>query len=175
VRVTDHPTHSRVPRTALNAAKDSVFELVLVGVDGSEGAHRAMGWVARLAQATDAEVIAAHVLTYNREFVRDMTLDTVRTWRRELERDLAGTWTGPLRDAAVGYRTVLAEAASPAAGLVEIAEREGVDLLVVGAKDHGNLAGLVLGGVSHRLAHHASQPVVIVPASWSPPPDTQDS
>jgi len=173
--MTDLPTHSRVPTTALNAAKDSLFKLVLVGVDGSEGAHRATGWVARLARATDAEVIAAHVLTYSREFGRDLTLDTLRTWRRELERDLAGTWTEPLRDAAVRHRTVLTEAASPAGGLVEIAEREGVDLLVVGAKGHGNLAGLVLGGVSYRLAHHANQPVVIVPASWSPPPDTQHS
>jgi nucleotide-binding universal stress UspA family protein len=156
----------------MNAAGGSLFRLVLVGVDGSDGAYRAASWVGRLAQATDAEVIAAHVLTYNREFVRDLTLDTLRTWRRDLGRDLASTWTEPLRDAAVRHRTVLTEAASPAGGLVEIAESEGVDLLVVGAKGQGNLAGLVLGGVSYRLAHHASQPVVIVPAGWSPPPDT---
>jgi len=156
----------------VNVAGGSLFRLVLVGVDGSDGAYRATGWVARLAQVTDAEVIAAHVLTYNREFARDLTLDTLRTWRRELGRDLAGTWTEPLRDAAVRHRTVLTEAASPAGGLVEIAEREGADLLVVGAKGHGNLAGRVLGGVSYQLAHHASQPVVIVPAGWSPPPDT---
>jgi nucleotide-binding universal stress UspA family protein len=156
----------------MNAAGRSLYRLVLVGVDGSDGAYRAASWVARLAQATDAEVIAAHVLTYNREFLRDLTLDTLRTWRRDLGGDLADTWTEPLRDAAVRHRTVLTEAASPAGGLVEIAEREGVDLLVVGAKGQGSLAGLVLGGVSYRLAHHASQPVVIVPAGWSPPPDT---
>jgi nucleotide-binding universal stress UspA family protein len=156
----------------MNTAESPLFRLVLVGVDGSDGANRALRWAARLAQATDAEVIAAHVLTYNREFVSDLTLDTLRTWRRDLERDLAGRWTEPLRDAAVRHRTVLTEADSPAGGLVQVAEREGVDLLVVGAKGHGNLAGRVLGGVSYRLAHHASQPVVIVPAGWSPPPDT---
>jgi nucleotide-binding universal stress UspA family protein len=152
----------------VNTAAGSLFRLVLVGVDGSDGAHRALRWAARVAQATDAGVIAAHVLTYDREFVRDLTLDTLRTWRRDLARDLGGRWIEPLRDATVRHRTVLIEAASPAGGLVEVAEREEVDLLVVSAKGHGNLAGRVLRGVSYRLAHHASQPVVIVPSGWSP-------
>ena len=51
---------------------------------------------------------------------------------------------------------------------MEAAERERADLLVVGAHGRGTLTGRVLGGVSYRVAHHARQPVVVVPPDWSP-------
>jgi nucleotide-binding universal stress UspA family protein len=37
------------------------------------------------------------------------------------------------------------------------------DLLVVGSRGHGELAGTLLGSISQHLAAHASCPVVIVP------------
>jgi nucleotide-binding universal stress UspA family protein len=139
---------------------------VVVGVDGSDAARRALEWTAALAAVADAEVVAAHVLTYDRELERDLTFDTMRTWRRHLERDLKEVWTEPLRSRSVRFRSVVVEASSPTEGLLDVAGREQADLLVVGARGHGTFAGRVMGGVSYRLAHHASQPVVVVPPHW---------
>lgn len=142
------------------------FRLVVVGVDGSDDARRALEWVCLLAAATDAEALAVHVLTYEREFERDLSLDTMRTWRRELERDLRNAWTEPLRAMHVRSRCALVEASSPADGLLDVARREHADLIVVGTRGRGAFAGRALGGVSYRLAHHAAQPVVVVPPQW---------
>jgi nucleotide-binding universal stress UspA family protein len=68
---------SRPAAAGMSTIERPAFRLVLVGVDGSDGAHRALRWTARLAQATAATVLAVHVLTYNREFARDLTLDTM--------------------------------------------------------------------------------------------------
>lgn len=143
----------------------SLFRVVLVGVDGSDGARHALMWAAALAEATSAEVVAVHVLTYSRELLRDLGPDTVHTWRHDLEQRLEGEWTAPI--SGVPHRTRLIEADSPAAGLLSAAASEHVDLIVVGTKGHGNLPGRVLGGVSYRLAHRAQQPVVVVPTAWA--------
>ena len=142
------------------------FRLVVVGVDGSDDARRALEWAGLLAAATDAEVLAVHVLTYEYEFERDLSLDTMRTWRRELERDLRNAWTEPLRAVPVRSGCMLVEASSPTDGLLEVARRERTDLIVVGARGHGVIAGRVMGRISYRLAHHAAQPVVVVPPQW---------
>ena len=151
----------------MSGTDEDVLQLLLVGVDGSDGSRRAVEWAARMARATGASVLAVQVLTYDGEFLRDLTLDTIRTWRRELEHDVKTSWVVPLREAGIAYRCIVVESDSPATGLLEAADRERVDLLVVGAQGHGNLAGRVLGGVSYRLAHRARQPVVVVPPDWS--------
>jgi nucleotide-binding universal stress UspA family protein len=50
---------------------------------------------------------------------------------------------------------------SAASVLLETAK--GADLVVVGSRGLGGFAGLLLGSVSHHVAHHATCPVVIVP------------
>jgi nucleotide-binding universal stress UspA family protein len=145
------------------------LQVIVVGTDGSEGALRAMEWTARLARASDASVRAVHVLTYNRELLRDVSLDTMTTWRRDLESELKTSWVGPLLEHEVPHRCALIEDESPAAGLIHAADREQADLIVVGTRGHGRLAGRVLGSTSYSLTHHARRPVIVVPASWRQP------
>lgn len=141
---------------------------VVLGLDGSAGAARALEWTKALVAETEAEVIAVHVLTYSTEFRRDLGLETMHAWRHDLAAELDGPWTAPLRDAGVTARveTRLIEGDSASSGLMEVADEAGADLIVVGAQGHGGLADRVLGGASYRLAHRARQPVVVVPPDW---------
>ncbi|MEW6638121.1 MAG: universal stress protein, partial [Actinomycetota bacterium] len=51
----------------------------------------------------------------------------------------------------------------PAKALIEYADREGIDLMVVGRKGHGALERFMVGSVTRRLAIYAPCPVLIVP------------
>jgi nucleotide-binding universal stress UspA family protein len=110
-----------------------VLRTMLVGVDGSRGSSAAVRWSARFAEMAGAEIVAAHILTYNREFLRDLTFDTIRTWRLELVRDLETRWTEQLRSIGVAHRC------------------------------EALLAGRLPGGTSSKLVHQADRPVVVVP------------
>lgn len=145
------------------------LRVILVGTDGSPGALRAMDWAARLATSSEASVRVVHVLTYDHELLRDLTPDTMTTWRRALERDLRSAWVAPLIERGVPHRCTLVEDESPAAGLIHAADREQADLIVAGAKGHSTFAGRILGSTSYSLTHHAHRPVIVVPATWRRP------
>ena len=56
----------------------------------------------------------------------------------------------------------------PAQDIADTAREIGADLIVLGTRGHGAVAGLLLGSVVLRLLHVAPCPVVAVPAITSP-------
>jgi nucleotide-binding universal stress UspA family protein len=147
------------------------MERIVVGIDGSDGAARALRWAIGLASETGAEIIAVYALGPLHDLARG-TADAIShglglvpsglAWRKELQRKLEEVWCAPLRAAGLPFRTVL-EKASAADGLIAVADREDADLIVVGAHAEGSLEDRVLGSVSLTLGHRAHRPVVIVP------------
>jgi nucleotide-binding universal stress UspA family protein len=140
---------------------------LIVGLDGSAGAHRALEWAVGLVAGTEIELLAVHVLSYYVEMRRDSSIETMTLWRKDLEQQLNGPWTARARERGVRrLRARLVEGESASSGLMEVADEERADLIVVGAQGHGGIADRVLGGASYRLAHRAHQPVVVVPRDW---------
>lgn len=134
---------------------------IVVGADGTAGSHRAVEWAASRASELDAEVTAVLVVRPFGEFVIDVPPlpgHVVATLRQSLER----TWSKPLREAGVRYRTLVLED-DPARGLLHAAEQAHADMIVLGAHGHGGFLDRVLGSVTYKVAHHAPCPVVIVP------------
>jgi nucleotide-binding universal stress UspA family protein len=55
---------------------------------------------------------------------------------------------------------------SPSRALAGEAGQPDVAMVVVGARGHGGLVGLLLGSISHALTHECSKPLVVVPSGW---------
>jgi nucleotide-binding universal stress UspA family protein len=66
--------------------------------------------------------------------------------------------------AAKGATPIEAEPASgdPAREIIAEAENRNADLIIVGSRGHGRLAGLLLGSVAQKLLSHAPCPVLVV-------------
>jgi nucleotide-binding universal stress UspA family protein len=136
-----------------------VSGVVAVAFDGSEGSRRALRWAAEEARIRDARLRVVRAWSY---------MDQGETFdpkycdddaRREIDEAVAalGEVTAGLDVESVTVNDLAARGVLTGAG--------DADLLVVGSRGHGGVAGLLLGSVSRHVAHHARCPVVIVPGS----------
>jgi nucleotide-binding universal stress UspA family protein len=139
---------------------------IVVGVDGSDHALRAVEWCAANARALDAEVIVVHAIevpTYRGFGPPYIWLKSPTPEEREARRDLvARDWCKLLANAGVPFRVVLVEG-EPAPALMEVARAEDAALVVTGRRGHSAVKKLLLGSTSHYLSHHLNRPLVIVP------------
>ena len=136
---------------------------IVVGVDASECSRAALAWALEEARLRRAGVVAVHA----------WTVPTVSTTHEALH--LIDIDFAPFREAAQELlEAAIAEVAAgtdvelttlvtegPPAPALMAAARD-ADLLVVGSRGLGGFKELLLGSVSHQVAHHAPCPVVIV-------------
>ena len=133
---------------------------IVVGADGSSSSDAALRWAADQAEATgsDLKVLMAWdwVTTYGWGFVIPPDLDPESDSKHALDESL-----GPVRSAHPGVTFSSAVVQGPAADLLVKSSAQ-ADLLVVGSRGHGELAGMVLGSVSEYCVTHAHCPVLVM-------------
>jgi nucleotide-binding universal stress UspA family protein len=137
---------------------DRAAKPVVVGVDGSADSRRALGWAARQAELQHLPLVAITAWHYPAPVgVTGLGagFDFEGAARDLLEAELDEV-LGPERNGT----TARVESGSAASVLVEATH--GAELLVVGSRGHGGLAGLLLGSVSQHCVAHASCTVVVV-------------
>ncbi|MFI7427801.1 universal stress protein [Micromonospora sp. NPDC049836] len=139
---------------------------VVVGVDGSESAAAALGWAVEAAARRGAPLVAVHAWLYPTPVTPGDVLPLghdLDALAADGQRLLAESVEGPAaRHPEVPVQQRLVRG-SPAGALVEASRT--AQLVVVGARGRGPLAGLLLGSVSHAVLHHAHCPVAVVPQS----------
>ena len=139
-----------------------MFNTILLALDGSEAAERAIPLAEDLARHDGGRIIVGHV----RELLAGRGGgQTLNANEDELE---ASVHEHAAKLAASGIETSVEIATSvmggPAHALAEMAEREHVDVIVAGTRGHAPVAGLLLGSVPQRLLHVAPCPVRVMPA-----------
>lgn len=140
-----------------------MFEKIVVGADGSEASTDAIGFCARLAEATGAEVTVVHGIgldVYPDLLTSMPALDD--TWRKELLTTIESEWCTPLSDVGAKFQVRIIDEVG-ARAVMHVADEEDADLIVVGRRGRGGFKELLVGSVTHQLTHHARQPVLVTP------------
>jgi nucleotide-binding universal stress UspA family protein len=140
---------------------------IVIGLDGSPGSTHALQWAIDMAKRLGGEIVAVHVDSVPIYLPSPMGIvppaETPQE-RVDLQEAFVTEWCLPLRKSGVRYRAILEESTPVSTALIEVGLREGADMIVVGSRGHNGVTELLLGSVSHQVAHHSPIPVVIVPA-----------
>jgi len=135
---------------------------LLVAVDGSEHAAKAVEAAGRLAAASNAHVVVVHQRS-------DGAADHGPTVPSEEGADAAQAIVDvavmALRAAGAASasgRVVRGLKGEEAQAIMDVARDEDVDIVVVGPRGLGRLAGLLVGSVTDRLVQLSDRPVLVV-------------
>ena len=141
---------------------------IVVGTDGSETAEKAVREAAALASQLGAaiEIVSAYAPSSNqrlreeaRQAPEDMQWDV--TPRADVDAKLRDA-KEIAEGAGVEQVTVHAREGDPADAILDVAEENKADLIVVGNKGMTGAKRFLLGSVPNKVSHHAPCSVLIV-------------
>lgn len=137
---------------------------VLVAVDGSPSSRKAARFALALAEAAKAKVTLLSVLEPPQALPIAPLGGFVVTTPAPTEAELRSV-NATLQEIASERRGVTVstqvEVGEVADTIVDVAQKAGVDLIVVGARGLGAAKRILLGSVSDRVVHHAHCPVTV--------------
>jgi nucleotide-binding universal stress UspA family protein len=145
-----------------------MYTNIVVGTDGSATASKAVGKAADLAAISSATLVV--VSAY-----RPVPEERLRSERAGAPEDVAymvnreedvGRILGDAKKLAEsrGAKKVVTESvdSGPSEALIDVAEKIGAELIVVGSQGMTGAKRLLLGSVPNRIAHHTPCDVLIV-------------
>ncbi len=150
-----------------------MFHRILVAIDDSQPARRAVTAASRLAQAEGSEVELLHIHPWAMVAAPSPAgLGPMPRAEAEEVADPIGSDERALVDEAVRDLTaegvhaegsVVGTAEPVAQALTEVARHHHADLIVIGSRGRSQLSGLLLGSTAYQTIHLAACPVLVVP------------
>jgi nucleotide-binding universal stress UspA family protein len=144
------------------------FSTILVGIDGSESSIDAADYAIEMAKKDGAQVIA---LTVNRIPLSSYGLatpqDEVKQSKENEEMQEFKEWLDKISQIAKQNsvqlkKEIINSQMSVEAAVVEYAESEGVDLIVIGTRGNSGIKNMLLGSIASGIVKYATCPVMVV-------------
>jgi len=141
-----------------------MYEKILVPLDGSALAERAIRHAQEIARGTRSEILLMQAVNFPVPVVPEAVLMPDAKWLAEAKKEAAQYLEGiatSLREAGMRVRTLLDER-PPADAILHIAAREEVDLIVMSTHGRGGLSRMLMGSVAESVFRATSRTVMLV-------------
>jgi nucleotide-binding universal stress UspA family protein len=155
----------------LSELREQKISKILVAVDGSEGSILAADCAVDMAKKNNAKLIALNVISsqylYSPSYVWRPVIPTTMDSIIKHQEEEAQRWLTIVREKAndnkIKLRTeFIIDPTSIVGAIVEYAERENIDLLVIGSRGLSGFKKLLVGSVASGIVTYALCPVMVV-------------
>ena len=159
------PAEGTASEAAVAAPAPGAFRSVLVAVDGSESATRAVTQALALRQALkDPSAMQVHLINVQRAVsgtvVSFVGNESVEEFHQEKSEDALAPARAQLQ-AAQCVATEHQRVGSPGPLIAEVAQAEGCDLIIMGTRGRGGASAALLGSVAQGVLENTRLPVML--------------
>ena len=145
--------------------KSTLFRKIAVATDGSEQVRKAVDSAIEIAKLSDAKLYAVHVIALR---FYSIIHSTDSEWKKAMREQLIKEGTEATayvenagRAANVEVESVILEG-NPAEEIINFAENNDIDLIVMGTHGITGIERFLLGSVAERVVRHSKRPVIVV-------------
>ena len=157
-------------------AKIKEFSRILLPIDGSESSMKAAGYAIAMARKegenNNAELIALHVIhseikhVYSTYYGGSVNQSSIEGIIEDAKKE-AQAWFDKVQEEADENnvklrREIIVNSKSIVGAVVDYAEHEGVDLIVIGSRGLSGFKKLLLGSVASGIVTYAHCPVLVI-------------
>jgi YjbE family integral membrane protein len=139
---------------------------VLLPVDGSDGAARAVHHLLRLREdLRHPETLAVHLVNVQRQLPGDVSRFVPGKTLEDYHRERSEEAFAPVREQLAAAAIVPIEhrrSGEPGPTIAQLAQAEGCDLIVMGTRGLGPNTAALIGSVAQNTVEHSSVPVMLV-------------
>ncbi len=143
-----------------------MFDTLLIAIDEDSHAHTAVQIGGRLAKDLQGDVILFHVVppppTYALQAGFYLPPGELRKAATDHGKELLQEAAVPLPEGVPNRLVVKYGEHSPWREIVQMAERELADLIVIGAHSQGTLTRPTLGSTAEKVSRHVKVPILLV-------------
>ncbi|MCB1561801.1 MAG: universal stress protein [Xanthomonadales bacterium] len=140
---------------------------IIVGIDGSSGSQRALGYAIMTARQAGEKLLIVSVIPHSpHAFMSVREMEGNESWRKQQTAHAENEVLAPARakaEAAEVATEIRVAFGNPAEVLSKMASENSASRVVVGRRGQSQLKAMVFGSVSGSLAQISPVPVVVVP------------
>jgi nucleotide-binding universal stress UspA family protein len=137
------------------------YKKLLIPVDGSENAALACRHAVALAVTGKMEIVLLHCYGDLPATIGGPARDEIIALSEAEGETILSPCLALCREQGVPCKP-LVQCGAPGRTIVQTAQSEGCDLVVMGSRGLSDFSGMVMGSVSHRVLRHSTVPVLIV-------------
>jgi len=132
---------------------------ILVPLDGSENSNRGLDAAINIAKLSGAKIIGVNAVVVHPTLVSTVT--NYRDYLTKEAKKMLDSAKESCEKQEIQFTSEVLQG-SPASEIAEFAEKQNVDLIVIGSRGLSGIKGAVLGSVANSLVHKSKVSVQIV-------------
>ena len=145
-----------------SANQKAIFSKILVAIDSSDASMDAADYATSISQRYNAELYALHVIHADVDLGwSHVTSEFMRNMRNEGEKYLDKVKV-KANEKDSHIKTEIISSKDIAGGILDFAEENNIDLIVIGTRGRSGFKRLLLGSVASHVVTYAHCPVLVV-------------